>query len=126
MRRRNRPRGCFFIAKNIQSNIRELEGALRRVIANSQFTARDIDLNFAKEALHDLISLQNKLISIENIQKTVSDYYKIRLADLLSVRRTRCLARPKQVAMFLAKELTNHSYPEIGEKIPNLKVMLFL
>ncbi|MBH32523.1 MAG: chromosomal replication initiator protein DnaA [Gammaproteobacteria bacterium] len=109
------PEVAFFIAKNIQSNIRELEGALRRVIANSQFTARDIDLNFAKEALHDLISLQNKLISIENIQKTVSDYYKLRLADLLSVRRTRCLARPRQVAMFLAKELTNHSLPEIGD-----------
>jgi len=106
---------AFFIAQCIQSNVRELEGALRRVIANSQFTGKDITLAFAKEALYDLISLQNKMVSIDNIQKTVADYYKIRMSDLLSAKRNRSLARPRQLAMSLAKELTSHSLPEIGD-----------
>jgi len=106
---------AFFIAKRIRSNVRELEGALRRVIANSRFTGRAITLEFTKEALKDLLSLQAKLITIENIQKTVADYYKVRLADLLSKRRSRSVARPRQVAMALAKELTTHSLPEIGD-----------
>jgi chromosomal replication initiator protein len=106
---------AFFIAKRIRSNVRELEGALRRVIANSRFTGRAITLEFTKEALKDLLSLQAKLVTIENIQKTVSEYYKVRLADLLSKRRSRSVARPRQVAMALSKELTSHSLPEIGE-----------
>jgi chromosomal replication initiator protein len=106
---------AFFIAKRIRSNVRELEGALRRVIANSRFTGRSITLEFAKEALKDLLSLQAKLVTIENIQKTVADYYKLRMGDLLSKRRSRSIARPRQVAMALAKELTNHSLPEIGD-----------
>jgi chromosomal replication initiator protein len=106
---------AFFIAKRIRSNVRELEGALRRVIANSRFTGRTITVEFAKEALKDLLSLQAKLITVENIQKTVADYYKVRLADLLSKRRSRSVARPRQVAMALAKELTSHSLPEIGD-----------
>lgn len=106
---------AFFIAKRIRSNVRELEGALRRVIANSRFTQRPINLDFAKEALRDLLALQARLVSIENIQKTVAEYFKIRVADLLSKRRTRSIARPRQVAMALAKELTNHSLPEIGD-----------
>ncbi len=106
---------AFFIAKRIRSNIRELEGALRRVIANSRFTGRPINLDFAKEALRDLLALQERLVSIENIQKTVADYYKIRVADLLSKKRSRSIARPRQLGMALAKELTNHSLPEIGD-----------
>ena len=106
---------AFFIAKRIRSNVRELEGALRRVIATSRFTGRDINLDFAKEALRDLLALQDRLVSIENIQKTVADYYKIRVGDLLSKKRSRSIARPRQVAMALAKELTNHSLPEIGD-----------
>ena len=106
---------AFFIAQCIQSNVRELEGALRRVIANSQFTGKEITLSFAKEALRDLVSLQNKMVSIDNIQKTVANYYKIRMSDLLSAKRNRSLARPRQLAMSLAKELTNHSLPEIGD-----------
>ncbi len=106
---------AFFIAKRIRSNVRELEGALRRVAANAQFTGRPITLDFAKEALRDLLALQEKLVTIENIQKTVAEYYKIRVADLLSKRRSRSIARPRQVAMALAKELTNHSLPEIGD-----------
>lgn len=106
---------AFFIAKRIRSNVRELEGALRRVIANSRFTERPIDLDFAKEALRDLLAMQARLVSIENIQKTVADYYKIRVGDLLSKRRSRSIARPRQVAMTLSKELTNHSLPEIGD-----------
>jgi chromosomal replication initiator protein len=106
---------AFFIAQCIQSNVRELEGALRRVIANSQFTGKEITLGFAKEALRDLVSLQNKMVSIDNIQKTVANYYKIRMSDLLSAKRNRSLARPRQLAMSLAKELTNHSLPEIGD-----------
>ena len=106
---------AFFIAKRIRSNVRELEGALRRVIANSRFTGRAITLEFTKEALRDLLSLQAKLVTVENIQKTVADYYKVRMADLLSKRRSRSVARPRQVAMALAKELTSHSLPEIGD-----------
>ena len=97
---------AFFIAKRIRSNVRELEGALRRVIANSRFTGRPITLEFAKEALRDLLTLQAQLVTIENIQKTVADYYKMRVADLLSKRRSRSVARPRQMAMALAKELT--------------------
>ncbi len=106
---------AFFIAKRIRSNVRELEGALRRVTANAQFTGRAISVDFAKEALRDLLSLQERLVSIENIQKTVADYFKLRVADLLSKRRTRSIARPRQLAMALAKELTSHSLPEIGD-----------
>ncbi len=106
---------AFFIGKRIRSNVRELEGALRRVIANSRFTGRAITLEFTKEALKDLLSLQAKLVTIDNIQKTVADYYKVRLADLLSKRRSRSVARPRQVAMALSKELTSHSLPEIGD-----------
>ena len=106
---------AFFIAKRIRSNVRELEGALRRVIANSRFTGSAITIEFTKEALKDLLSLQAKLVTIENIQKTVADYYKLRMADLLSKRRSRSVARPRQVAMALAKELTTHSLPEIGD-----------
>lgn len=106
---------AFFIAKRIRSNVRELEGALRRVMATSQFTGQPIDLAFAKVALKDLLALQDRLVSIENIQKTVADYFKIRVGDLLSKRRSRSIARPRQIAMTLAKELTNHSLPEIGD-----------
>ena len=106
---------AFFIAKRIRSNVRELEGALRRVIANYRFTGRTINLDFAKEALRDLLALQERLVSIENIQKTVADYFKIRVGDLLSKKRSRSIARPRQIAMALAKELTNHSLPEIGD-----------
>ncbi len=106
---------AFFIGKRIRSNVRELEGALRRVTARAQFTGEPITLPFAKEALRDLIAVQDKLINVENIQKTVAEYYKIRVADLLSNKRTRSITRPRQIAMALAKELTNHSLPEIGE-----------
>jgi chromosomal replication initiator protein len=106
---------AFFIAKRIRSNVRELEGALRRVIANSRFTGSPITLDFTKEALKDLLSMQARLVTIENIQKTVADYYKVRMSELLSKRRSRSVARPRQVAMALAKELTNHSLPEIGD-----------
>lgn len=106
---------AFFIAKRIRSNVRELEGALRRVVATANFTGRPITQEFAKDALRDLLALQEKLVTVENIQKTVAEYYKIRIADLLSKRRNRSVARPRQVAMALAKELTNHSLPEIGD-----------
>jgi chromosomal replication initiator protein len=105
---------AFFIAKRIRSNLRELEGALKRVIANAQFTGKPITLDFVKEVLKDLLSLQDKLVTIENIQKTVAEYYKIKVAELSSKRRSRSVARPRQMAMALAKELTNHSLPEIG------------
>jgi chromosomal replication initiator protein len=106
---------AFFIAQRIRSNVRELEGALRRVIATAHFTGRPITLEFAKEALRDLLALQDKLVTIENIQKTVAEYFKIRIGDLLSKRRSRSIARPRQIAMALAKELTRHSLPEIGD-----------
>jgi chromosomal replication initiator protein len=105
---------AFFIAKRIRSNVRELEGALRRIVANAHFTGRAITIDFVKETLKDLISLQDKLVTLENIQKTVAEYYKIKLSELNSKRRTRTVARPRQMAMALAKELTNHSLPEIG------------
>ena len=105
---------AFFIAKRIRSNIRELEGAFRRVAATANFTGKAITLDFAKEALRDLIALQDRTITIENIQKTVAEYYKIRSSDLLSNRRSRSITRPRQLAMALSKELTNHSLPEIG------------
>ena len=105
---------AFFIGRRIRSNIRELEGALRRVIANAQFTNSTITLEFAKDALHDLLISQDKLVTIDNIQKTIAEYYRIRVSDLLSTRRTRSITRPRQMAMALAKELTNHSLPEIG------------
>jgi len=105
----------FFIAKRFRSNVRELEGALNRVIANSNLTGAPITLEFAKEALKDLLLIQDKQVTIENIQKTIAEYYKLRVADLLSKRRNRSIARPRQVAMTLSKELTNHSLPEIGD-----------
>lgn len=106
---------AFFIAQRIRSNIRELEGALRRVIATARFQGKKISVEFAKLALHDLIALQDKQVSIENIQKIVAEYFKIRVADLHSKRRTRSVARPRQIAMALAKHLTSHSLPEIGD-----------
>jgi len=106
---------AFFIAKRIRSNVRELEGALKRVIANAQFTGKEITVEFVKDALRDLLAAQDKQVRIENIQKTVSEYYKIKVSDLLSKRRNRSIARPRQIAMSLAKELTNRSLPEIGE-----------
>ena len=106
---------AFFIGQRIRSNVRELEGALRRVAASARFLGADIDMDLAKEALKDLLALQDKLVTIDNIQKTVSQYYKVRVADLTSKRRNRSIARPRQVAMSLAKELTNHSLPEIGD-----------
>ncbi len=105
---------AFFIAKHIRSNIRELEGALRRVMANAQFTGQPITLLLAKEALRDLLVIQDRQLTIDNIQKTVAEYYKIRIADLLSKRRSRSITRPRQIAMALCKELTGHSLPEIG------------
>ena len=106
---------AFFIAKLNRSNVRELEGALHRVIANAGFTGRPISLEFTRETLKDLLTMQARLVTMENIQKTVADYYKLRIADLLSKRRSRSVARPRQVAMALAKELTTHSLPEIGD-----------
>jgi chromosomal replication initiator protein len=106
---------AFFIAKRLRSNVRELEGALNRVIANANFTGRAITIDFVREALRDLLALQDKLVTIDNIQRTVAEYYKIKIADLLSKRRNRSVARPRQIAMALSKELTNHSLPEIGD-----------
>ncbi len=106
---------AFFIAKRIRSNVRELEGALRRIVANARFTGQPITLDFAREALKDLLNLQARLVTIENIQKTVADYFKLRLSDLLSEKRSRSLARPRQIAMTLARELTQLSLPEIGQ-----------
>jgi chromosomal replication initiator protein len=106
---------AFFIAKRLRSNVRELEGALNRVIANANFTGRAITIDFVREALRDLLALQDKLVTIDNIQRTVAEYYKIKIADLLSKRRNRSIARPRQIAMALSKELTNHSLPEIGD-----------
>ena len=105
---------AFFMAQRLRSNVRELEGALNRVIANANFSGRPITIDFVRDALRDLLALQDKLVTIDNIQKTVADYYKIKMADILSKRRSRSVARPRQVAMALAKELTNHSLPEIG------------
>ncbi|MFC3392943.1 chromosomal replication initiator protein DnaA [Aidingimonas halophila] len=106
---------AFFIAQKIRSNVRELEGALKKVIADSHFMGRPITQDFIRESLKDLLALQDKQVGVDNIQRTVAEYYKIKLADLLSKRRSRSVARPRQVAMALAKELTNHSLPEIGD-----------
>jgi chromosomal replication initiator protein len=106
---------AFFIAKQIRSNVRELEGALKRVLAYSRFTGHAISLELAKEALKDLLAVQNRQISIENIQKTVADYYKIKVNEMYSKKRSRIVARPRQVAMALAKELTALSLPDIGD-----------
>jgi chromosomal replication initiator protein len=106
---------AFFVAKRIRSNVRELEGALKRVIANAHFTGKEITLEFVKNVLKDLISLQDKLVTIDNIQRTVAEYYKVKTSDILSKRRSRSVARPRQMAMAMAKELTNHSLPEIAE-----------
>ncbi|WP_425456701.1 chromosomal replication initiator protein DnaA [Catenovulum sediminis] len=105
---------AFFIAKRLRSNVRDLEGALNRVIANANFTGKAVTIDFAKEALRDMLALQEKLVTIDNIQKTVAEYYKIKLVDMSSKSRSRSVARPRQIAMALAKELTNHSLPEIG------------
>ena len=106
---------AFFIAQKVRSNVRELEGALKRVIANSNFTGRPITVELIKDSLKDLLAIQARQVSVENIQKTTAEYYNIKLSDLLSKRRSRSVARPRQMAMFLAKELTNYSLPEIGE-----------
>ncbi len=106
---------AFFLAQRVRSNVRELEGALKRVIASAHFTKSSIDIPLIKESLKDLLALQDKQVSIDNIQRTVAEYYKIKVADLMSKRRSRSVARPRQVAMALAKELTNHSLPEIGD-----------
>ena len=105
---------AFFVAKRIRSNIRELEGSLRRIMATAKFTGKPINLEFAKDTLRDLIALHDRLVTIENIQKTVAEYFKIRISDLHSNSRSRSITRPRQVAMALSKELTNHSLPEIG------------
>ncbi|EQD61454.1 chromosomal replication initiator protein DnaA, partial [mine drainage metagenome] len=108
------PEVSFFIAQRIRTNIRELEGALHRVVAYARFTGQPISLPLAKEALKDLIALQQRLVSLENIQRTVAAYYRIRVSDLISKSRKRSIVRPRQIAMTLAKELTEHSLPEIG------------
>ena len=106
---------AFFVAKNVRSNVRELEGALRKILAYSRFNQREISIQLAREALRDLLSIQNRQISVESIQKTVADYYKIKVADMYSKKRPASIARPRQIAMYLAKELTQKSLPEIGE-----------
>ena len=106
---------AFFVAKQIRSNVRELEGALNRIVAMSNFTGREIDLSLAKESLKDLIAVRGRQISVENIQKTVADFYKIKIADIHSKKRSRNYSRPRQIAMSLTRELTNLSFPEIGE-----------
>ncbi|GIR64090.1 MAG: chromosomal replication initiator protein DnaA [Pseudomonadota bacterium] len=106
---------AFFIAERIRSNVRELEGALRRVIANARFTGSRISVDQVKRALRDLFAIQDRQISIDNIQRTVAEYFNIKMADMLSKRRSRSIARPRQIAMALAKELTNHSLPEVGD-----------
>jgi chromosomal replication initiator protein len=106
---------AFFVAKNVRSNVRELEGALRKILAYSRFNLKEISIQMARDALRDLLSIQNRQISVENIQKTVADYYKIKVADMYSKKRPASIARPRQIAMYLAKELTQKSLPEIGE-----------
>ena len=106
---------AFFVAKNVRSNVRELEGALRKILAYSRFNQKEITIQLARDALRDLLSIQNRQISVENIQKTVADYYKIKVADMYSKKRPASIARPRQIAMYLAKELTQKSLPEIGE-----------
>ena len=106
---------AFFVAKNVRSNVRELEGALRKILAYSRFNQKEVSIQLARDALRDLLSIQNRQISVENIQKTVADYYKIKVADMYSKKRPASIARPRQIAMYLAKELTHKSLPEIGE-----------
>jgi chromosomal replication initiator protein len=106
---------AFFIAKNVRANVRELEGALRKVLAYAKFSHKEVSIGLAREALKDLLSIQNRQISVENIQKTVADFYKIKVADMYSKKRPASIARPRQIAMFLAKEMTQKSLPEIGE-----------
>jgi chromosomal replication initiator protein len=106
---------AFFVAKNVRANVRELEGALRKILAYSRFSLKNINIQLAKEALKDLLSIQNKQIGIENIQKTVADFYKIKVADMYSKKRHAIIARPRQIAMYLSKEMTQKSLPEIGE-----------
>ncbi|TCP00420.1 chromosomal replication initiator protein DnaA [Rubrivivax gelatinosus] len=106
---------AFFIAKNVRANVRELEGALRKVLAYSRFSQKDINIALARDALKDLLSIQNRQISVENIQKTVADFYKIKVADMYSKKRPASIARPRQIAMYLAKDMTKKSLPEIGE-----------
>jgi len=106
---------AFFVAKNVRSNVRELEGALRKILAYSRFNQKDISIQLARDALRDLLSIQNRQISVENIQKTDADFYKIKVADMYSKKRPVSIARPRQIAMYLAKELTQKSLPEIGE-----------
>ena len=106
---------AFFVAKNVRSNVRELEGALRKILAYSRFNQKEISIQLARDALRDLLSIQNRQISVENIQKTVADFYKIKVADMYSKKRPVSIARPRQIAMYLAKELTQKSLPEIGE-----------
>ncbi|CAN1484374.1 DnaA ATPase involved in DNA replication initiation [Burkholderiaceae bacterium] len=106
---------AFFVAKHVRSNVRELEGALRKILAYSRFNQKDISIQLARDALKDLLSIQNRQISVENIQKTAADFYKIKVADMYSKKRPASIARPRQIAMFLAKELTQKSLPEIGE-----------
>ncbi|MGB0733650.1 MAG: chromosomal replication initiator protein DnaA, partial [Pontibacterium sp.] len=110
---------AFFLAQKIRSNVRELEGALKRVLANASFTGNPIDIPFVKDSLSDLLALHDKQVSIDNIQRVVADYYRIKVSDLLSKRRSRSVARPRQIAMSLSKELTNHSLPEIGNAFGN-------
>ena len=109
------PDAAFFIAQRIRSNVRELEGALKRVIASARFVGRQIDIELIKESLKDLLALQDRQVSMDNIQRTAAEYYKIKIADMMSRRRSRSVARPRQMAMALSKELTNHSLPEIGD-----------
>jgi chromosomal replication initiator protein len=106
---------AFFIGERIRSNVRELEGALRRVMANARFTGSRITIDQVKRALRDLLAIQERQITVDNIQKVTAEYYNIKISDMLSKRRSRTVARPRQMAMYLAKELTNHSLPEIGE-----------
>ncbi|MBP5991542.1 MAG: chromosomal replication initiator protein DnaA [Piscinibacter sp.] len=106
---------AFFVAKNVRANVRELEGALRKILAYSRFSQKEINIGLAREALKDLLSIQNRQIGVENIQKTVADFYKIKVADMYSKKRPASIARPRQIAMYLAKEMTQKSLPEIGE-----------
>ena len=107
---------AFFVAKNVRSNVRELEGALRKILAYSRFNQKEVSIQLARDALRDLLSIQNRQISVENIQKTVADFYKIKVADMYSKKRPASIARPRQIAMFLAKELTTRSLPDIGRR----------
>ena len=110
------PSECaFFIAQQVKSNVRELEGALKRVAANAKFAKTDIDITLVKDSLRDILAIQAKMVTIPNIQRVVADYYNIKTSELLSKRRNRSITRPRQIAMALSKELTNHSLPEIGD-----------